>query len=133
MADHATSTRTRLLRLPRAERREALADLVRAEFARVLLFAEDETPPDEANYFDLGLSSLRAAEIKQRLETELDCDLDAAALFGCATIRQLTEHLAALVLPEAEQADPRQNAATGAPTDGRQPLVDELIQALYRT
>jgi acyl carrier protein len=127
------TTRARLLELPRAERQDALARLVRAEFARALLYAEDEQPPPDVNYFDLGLTSLRAAELKQRLESALDCELDAAALFGCATIRQLTAHLAGLVLPGAEDGVPAPEPGARGDAGEHRPLVDELIQRLYTT
>jgi acyl carrier protein len=131
--DHAPGL-ARLLELPRAERRAGLAELVEREFKRALLMsAEDELGPDD-NYFDLGLTSLKASEVKQRLEAELGCELAAPVLFASASVGQVVDHLAGLVLPGGAagapaQARPAEDAARPAP--GHRGLVDDLLRDLY--
>ncbi|GAA4228958.1 hypothetical protein GCM10022254_20330 [Actinomadura meridiana] len=117
---------SRLGRLPRSERRGALEALVVQEFRGALLMSDDDVLPLDENYFDLGLTSLTASAVRQRLEEELDCELDTAAMFGAATVRDVIEHLAAAVLPElaAPSASDR-----GGPDHRQQ--VNDLIADLY--
>jgi acyl carrier protein len=131
----------RLLALPRSERRAALEGVVVPEFRAKLLMSADEPLPLDANYFDLGLTSLQATEIKQRLEALLGCEIDASALLGRPTVEQLMNHLAAEGLPEV-LSQPAGLPTAELPTVGatvdaarvaaRRPMVDELIQHLYQ-
>jgi acyl carrier protein len=90
----------RLAELPRSERMDFLAGIVEMKFKDALLMTEhDELPLDE-NYFNLGLNSLRAVEIKSGLEELLGRELDTATLFSQPTVRALLAHLADEVLAD---------------------------------
>jgi acyl carrier protein len=124
--------RARLLGLPRADRREALTGLVVDEFRQALLMSGHEELPLDDNYFDLGLTSLKAAEVKQRLEAELGCELDTSVLFASATVRQVVDHLADVVLPrDAGEVARGDGAAESA--GARRRLVDDMLRDLYET
>ncbi len=130
MSNNDTSALAALRRLPRAERRSALETLVRDEFKRALLMSErDELPLDE-NYFDLGLTSLRVSEIKQRLEAEFQCEFDASVLFGNATVRQIIDFLAGIVLSDGPAVV---TAESVAESPERRRLVDDLLRDLYES
>lgn len=75
------------------ECRDVLEDLVIAEFKSVLLMPEAEQLPLATNYFDMGLTSLRLTEIRQRLEDVLDIGIDATVLFNSPTIDDLLTYL----------------------------------------
>ena len=93
MLTRATSTIERLQELPLSERYEALEELVAVEFRATLLMAEDEELPVDASFFDMGFTSLRIAEIKERLEALLGCGISANVLFNSPTLERLIEHL----------------------------------------
>ena len=122
----------RLMRRPRADRREGLQALVATEFKRALLMSENDELPLDENYFQLGLTSLRAVEVKQRLETDLGCELDTALLFSRSTVRQIVDHLAAVALPGVVPAPGADPPRASSPVDNSQ-LVDELIADLYES
>jgi acyl carrier protein len=122
--------RARLLGLPRAERREALTGLVLEEFRRALLMSGDEEVPLDDNYFDLGLTSLKAAEVKQRLEAGLGCELDTSVLFASATVRQVVDHLADVALPPAADQVAKGDDARQA-AGARRGLVEDMLRDLY--
>jgi acyl carrier protein len=86
--------------IPRSDRTEALAALVMAEFRAALLMAADDDLPTEESFFDLGLTSLRLVELKQRLEGLLGRDISANALFNRPTVTQLLDHLTGQVLTD---------------------------------
>jgi acyl carrier protein len=87
-----------LARLPRSDRRDALAALVAAEFRAALLMTEDEELSLEDSFFDLGLSSLRLTELKERLEALLGRPISANELFNRPTVARLLDHLTERVL-----------------------------------
>jgi acyl carrier protein len=84
---------TRLNRTARPERREALEALVTAQFRHALLMDGEEELPQDRSFFDLGLTSLRLTEVKQRLEAALCCEISANELFNQPTIEALLDYL----------------------------------------
>jgi acyl carrier protein len=127
----STQTIERLQELPRAERRDALETLVVAEFKTTLFMSDDEDLPTDTSFFELGLTSLRITEIKQRLEDLLGREIDTNSLFNRPTLGQLLVHLTDEVLPElfhgaAAAAAPRPEAAE------HKEAVDELLKELYQ-
>jgi acyl carrier protein len=117
-------------KLPPSQRRGALLDLVTAQFRKALLMGDGESIPVDSNYFDLGLSSLRVLEIRQSLEAQLACAIDASALFNRTTISQLVEYLArecrADLFDLGEYTPTEQPAAVH-----HQPFVQMMINDLY--
>jgi acyl carrier protein len=118
----------RLAGLPRSERRTALQHEITAMFRRALLMEEtDELAPD-ANYFDLGISSLLITGIKQDLEVALGCAVDTGELFGRPSIAQVVEHISDRCLPDLFGGPV---AAPAMAAGSTKPLVDRLISSLY--
>lgn len=114
-------TAERLSALPSSERREALETLVLEQFKTALLMDADEELPLESGFFDLGLTSLRLIDIRQRLEEVLGIGIDATALFNRPTIDELVGYL----LQELSGA-----AASGSPGAVRdeEPLHAEAVR-----
>jgi hypothetical protein len=113
----------RLLALPRAERREALAELLVAEFRAVLRFPDDQEFPRRTGFFDLGMTSLRLTEVRQRLVRLLGTRLRVETMFEHATVDSLLDHLVDAVLEAGTRAEPE-------PVDRPQQL-DALLDQLY--
>ncbi len=88
-----TPTIQHLRSLPWSERRDELESVVLAEFRATLLMDDDEDLPLTESYFDLGFTSLRITEIKQRLEDLLACEISTNLLFNTPTVERLMEHL----------------------------------------
>ncbi|WP_030767205.1 acyl carrier protein [Streptomyces sp. NRRL F-2664] len=123
----------RFRRLPRSEWRTELEALVVQEFRTALLMTGDETVPLDENYFDLGLTSLRATEIKQRLEAGLGVSIDTSVLFGSPTVDRLLDHLLTQPLDGARAPGPGPGPAVEPPAaDLRKSLVDDLLSDLYQ-
>jgi acyl carrier protein len=111
--------------LPRAERRDALEAVVVEEFKSTLLMPEDEDLPVDQSFFDLGFTSLRITEAKQRLETLLGQPISANVLFNSPTVDELVDYLIAEVLADvlapSEPSMPVQRAT----------LWDSVTEAAY--
>jgi acyl carrier protein len=120
----------RLAGLPRSERRVTLQNEITAMFRKAMLMdATDELSPD-ANYFDLGISSLLITGIQQDLEDSLGCAIDTGELFGRPSIAQIVEHITQRCLPDLFGGPV---AAPALATGVAKPLVDRLISALYES
>ncbi|WP_232734129.1 acyl carrier protein [Kitasatospora sp. CB02891] len=72
--------------------------------------SEDEDFPLSESFFDLGLTSLRVTEVKQRLEEFLDCSISANVLFNSPTVELMLTYLMTEVLTDlfGEASDARQ-------------------------
>jgi len=111
--------------LPRAERRDALEAVVVEEFKSTLLMPDDEDLPVDQSFFDLGFTSLRITEAKQRLETLLGQPISANVLFNSPTVDELVEYLIAEVL-----ADVLAQSEPSMPVQ-RATLWDNVTEAAY--
>ena len=85
----------------RLERRDAIEDLVANHIKEILLIDPGEVIPVDRGYFDLGLTSLRLGEIRERLQEQLDIEIDATVMFSRPTIDQLVSYLVDALEPSA--------------------------------
>ncbi|MDC0667761.1 type I polyketide synthase [Nannocystis radixulma] len=75
-------------------RRSALLRPVRAEIAGVLGLGDGDPLPPRQGLFDLGLDSMMAVELRQRLERRFDVRLAATLVFEHPTLDNLAGHIA---------------------------------------
>lgn len=115
-----------ILALPRSGRRAALEELVIAEFAEILGLSGGAEFPRRTGFFDLGMTSLRLTEVRQRLTRLLGDQVRVETLFEHATMDSLLEHLVTVVLPELAR-DTTEDSALDPPTQ-----LEELLARLYR-
>ena len=85
---------------PLSERATVLEALVAGEFRTWLLMTDADALPLDESYFALGLTSLGAVEIQERLESILGRRIDSSSLFNNPTIDHLLLHLRSEVLSE---------------------------------
>ncbi|MFD3919340.1 SDR family NAD(P)-dependent oxidoreductase [Streptomyces sp. NPDC058595] len=82
-----------LLSLPRGERLEAVSETLRGAIADLLHFdGADDVPPD-ARFFEVGLDSLAAVELKNRLELRFRVPLSTSSVFDHPSVALLTEFI----------------------------------------
>ncbi|WP_220499865.1 type I polyketide synthase, partial [Microbispora sp. H10949] len=86
--------------------RALVRDVVAGRVAEVLGLAGGARVPDDRGLFDLGLDSLTAIELRNRLGEEIGDRLPATVLFDHPTVRELTAHLLERLRPEREVFDP---------------------------
>ncbi|MEO0408180.1 MAG: beta-ketoacyl reductase, partial [Cyanobacteria bacterium P01_A01_bin.135] len=89
---------------PEEQRRELLEIQVCNQISQILGFAPGELDRRKG-FFDLGLDSLTAMELKNSLQTSLGCSLPSTLAFDYPTVERLLDYLAEQLLPVAESAD----------------------------
>lgn len=105
------SLRERLQGLPPGQQAALTTDLVKTEVARVLGLDCAESVPDEAGFFDIGMDSLTAVELRNRLLAVVGEPLPSTLLFKYSTVQALVGFL-------VEEFQPQGTAQAGAPADG---------------
>ena len=83
----------RLQEAPADDRDRILATHLREQVARVLEMDDPEQIQLRHRLFDLGIDSLMAVELRNRLKTDLDMTLNATLLFDYPTLESLVAHL----------------------------------------
>lgn len=110
----------RLAGLPtRAEQETAVLAVVRGQVASVLGYAEAEAVDPSRAFKDLGLDSVTAVELGNRLSVATGLSLRPTVAFDSPNARALAARLRAELLPGPEAASAP--AVAAGPADGRGP------------
>ena len=94
----------RLEAMPRNERGAFLIDQIQHQVAMVLRFEPSELPDPSLGFFEMGMDSLLAVELKNRLEKSLGISISSTVAFNHPNIESLAEYLLSEVL-DLELAD----------------------------
>ncbi|MDO9235278.1 MAG: type I polyketide synthase [Aquabacterium sp.] len=103
-AEGAQDFYRQLMALPVTERGKALDEHVRLTLAAVLGFSDPKKVKERDKFFDLGLDSLLAVEIKSRLEKSLNTKLSTTLIFDYPTFEALTHYLRSEILGSMDAA-----------------------------
>jgi acyl transferase domain-containing protein len=111
-----------LSRSTSVDRLELLAEFVRDEIVRVLRLRQDQLPGRHQRLMDLGIDSLMAVELRNRLATGLTLPkpLTATLVFDFPTIADIANHLNALIEP------PHTARSNGRPSRSFEQLAAEI-------
>ncbi|WP_253195696.1 phosphopantetheine-binding protein, partial [Streptomyces sp. JHA26] len=99
-AEHAVPLAENLAALPAAERESLLLDLIRKHTATVLGHASHTGIDAERGFFEMGLDSLTAVELRNRLNAATGLKLRPTTLFDYASPSALAHHLLGELVPE---------------------------------
>jgi acyl transferase domain-containing protein/acyl carrier protein len=117
-----------------AERKSLLIDHVRANVIEVLGFESGYRLDLEQGLFDLGMDSLTAVELKNRLQSSLGRSLPSTLLFDYPNVQKLSDYLARDVLQWTDVAveGDGSRGRTDESIDRDALSEDELAQLLSR-
>lgn len=119
--------------LPWSERRRALEQFVVVEVKEGLQMSATDYLPKDQSVFGLGLTSLGAVELKERLEEQLDCAVDADVLFNHPTVENLVDYL--VEYPLRDLLAVTETCGGRAMDDSAavpKALVDDLLKKFYQ-
>jgi acyl transferase domain-containing protein/acyl carrier protein len=92
----STATSTLVAELeaaPASDRPAMLTAYLQSEVGKVLGFEPSQLPNPEQGFFDLGMDSLMAIDLKSRLDKRLGTTLPSTITFECPTIADLVKYL----------------------------------------
>ncbi|MDY0055083.1 MAG: SDR family NAD(P)-dependent oxidoreductase [Methyloversatilis sp.] len=131
----------RIAALSPALRRAELVRLLQDEVAAVLGLPSGQRPDPATGFFDMGMDSLMAVELRNRLSRRCGVALSPAGIFEFPTIQALAGHLLEALLPEPVAAtppaaatpdsiDPAMNAVPDSIDPAREPSPDSIDPAI---
>jgi acyl carrier protein len=106
-----------LQQTPAELRRESLLDVLRHEVSRVLGFDSPAALDARQGFFELGMDSLTAVEVRNRLQKLLGHDLPSTLMFEYPDLAQLTGYLLEEVLRLPVEAVSSEGIATAEATE----------------
>jgi acyl transferase domain-containing protein/acyl carrier protein len=106
------------------QRRHVLLDHVRAQLAAVLGWESTEQINPRIGFFELGMDSLQASELRTRLQASLACVLPPTLAFKFPTIAALVGHIETVLFPDAPAA--AETATRSEP--GAPPANDDMTR-----
>ena len=98
----------RLESLPAGEQYHVLRAEIQSEVAKVLGLSDDKLPDFEQGFFELGMDSLMAVELRNRITQLLGVKLPSTLSFDFPNIEQLTKYLSSQVLQLSSEDDHQQ-------------------------
>ncbi|MGW4975713.1 SDR family NAD(P)-dependent oxidoreductase [Streptomyces mirabilis] len=115
----------RLARLPEAERAEHVLALVREEISRALGLRSAESVRPDQPLRELGMDSVTAVELRNRIGARIGAKLPATLLFDHPTAARLAAHLLSTALAAGDRTTPttRPTRATASASDEPVALV----------
>jgi acyl carrier protein len=131
-AELEAPVRRQLADLPtESARRQALDELLQDELRRVLHLPASAVIPADRGFFDMGLDSLMATEIRNRLQHQLGVLLPPTVMFKFTTAAELSEHLHELLARTPQLAVAVPPAATPSPAVATAPAQGPAAEDAY--
>ena len=128
----ASAWQAKLAGLDQAGRAALLADLVLEQTAAVLGYDEPSGIDPDKGFTDLGIDSLAAVELRNRLGKRCGLRLSATLVFDYASPAALAEHLLAQVAPPVVAAGGQQIEEPDELREQIQSMnLDALMKAVY--
>ena len=132
-----TPWRETVAALPFDDAYEAMADCLQNELVRILELTPEDVRDRQRGFFEMGLDSLMALELKQSLESALGCRLAGTLVFDYQNLDLLTNYLVREicgVLPEGPEDTPnmdsRERGELEATVDDLEKMSDEEVASL---
>ena len=97
-AEKSSKLQQKLLALGEAERKEFLRQILQEEVAHVLGLPIGSKPEPEVGFFDMGMDSLMAVELKNRLSKLLGVNLQSTLTFDFPNIERVSHYINSEVL-----------------------------------
>jgi NAD(P)-dependent dehydrogenase (short-subunit alcohol dehydrogenase family)/acyl carrier protein/SAM-dependent methyltransferase len=113
-----------------ADRSQRLLHYLQTEIAQVLRFPPSQFPDPDRGLFELGLDSLMALELKQRLEASLQVSLPSTLAFEHPTINSLSQFIELEILGWSNDTIPSSNNMTGDNATGDNATGDNPLDDL---
>ncbi len=115
-----------------SERGAILVAYLQTEVAKILGLGVSELPSQERGFFEMGMDSLMAVELKERLEASLGATLPATLAFESPTIKDMAEYLGREVLgwkPVTDDTLPQGESERSQAVSNIEQLSEDEVEA----
>jgi malonyl CoA-acyl carrier protein transacylase len=109
---------------PVNERQTVFLTHIQTELVKLLGIDSSELEPQQG-FLDLGMDSLMAVELKNRLESTLNCSLPTTLVFDYPTIETLVDYLLKEAIPSLREATPTVSFSTRRSANANASLISE--------
>lgn len=92
--------------LPQRDRFDYLVSRLQEQVGIALRFDGNNLPDPKRGFFDMGMDSLTAVELKERITAQLRLPLPPSVVFDYPNAEALAAHLLELIFPAAQQDEP---------------------------
>lgn len=132
--------RDRIAGLPPVQQKAIILDAIKSEVARILGLESPQAVEEEVGFFEIGMDSLTAVELRNALQTLVGRSLPTTLLFKYSTVQALAAHLFEELAnssdsqaeeappPEPAQAEPAAQASSAA--QDVDSMTDDEIMAM---
>jgi pimeloyl-ACP methyl ester carboxylesterase/acyl carrier protein len=128
---------------PVGRRRQLLVGHIQVQVARILGHRDGDAVSASQGFRELGMDSLTSLELRNRLQTSLDCHLPAGVVFNYPTVeamaQYLAEHVGSALIPGAtpppdepvqQSLHPRPEKAISRSTVAPVPMRERRLEGL---
>ena len=123
-----SAIRQTLDQAPASERLSRLIDYLQNEVARVLGKEASQMTDSHLGFFEMGMDSLMAVELKAKLESDLACALPGTLAFEAPTIGDMANYLAQHIFDWSDEQQPEETGAQLTQVTEKSELVLEVSQ-----
>lgn len=85
--------------LPQFKRKSALLVAIKQQVATILALPDPASIDPKQGFFDMGMDSLTAVELRDVLQKQCQCQLPATLTFKCPTVQALSDYLITEKMP----------------------------------
>lgn len=130
----ATPLREELMAMDPAGRIDKLRSWLQAGVAATLRLPDAMAVSITRGFFEMGMDSLMAIEVKNRMQKELGVSLRATVVFNYSNITQLSDYLVTLLpTPDPEGAETKSDDLDDLSTDELADMLEDELKALGET
>ncbi|BAZ50019.1 beta-ketoacyl synthase [Nostoc sp. NIES-4103] len=127
----ASALVTELQAAPVSDAKAMLTTYLQSEVGKVLGLSASQLPNPEQGFFEMGMDSLMAIDLKSRLDKSLGTTLPSTITFECPTIADLVKYLGREILGwETNNVTSSSDAQRTATVAEIQQLTTEALEAL---
>jgi acyl carrier protein len=121
-----------LQRQPAGQRRRLLKNVVMTQVNLVLASSANLRYAEDTAFFDLGVDSLMAVELRNALTKTLACELSSTLMFDYPTLGTLLDHLDEIAARNDGDDSKREDVAQLSDAEAEEMLMAELKGGLAR-
>ena len=91
--------------VPEMKRHQRMIDYLQIKVGKLLGFSKSQLPNTQLGFFDMGMDSLMAVELRNMLSQNLGSSISAAKLFKASNIQDLAKYLINELFPEESSGE----------------------------